>query len=186
MGNVSGQDMSTLSKCMRRRYCQSIFPNYVSMELATACPTKAYGGRSLTCQGLESKGMALGFIVSVVLLRLISFCTFQLYPADKSHRMPIITPAYPSMCATHNVTDSTRTIMISEFKRAAECVDKIFIGAGQWPELFENHSFFQTYKYYLQVIASSDSAESQLKWYCHSIVCVIPYLSSLANDADIL
>ncbi|GAB5592210.1 polynucleotide adenylyltransferase [Umbelopsis nana] len=88
----------------------------------------------------------------------------KLYPADKSHRMPIITPAYPSMCATHNVTDSTRTIMISEFKRAAECVDKIFIGAGQWPELFENHSFFQTYKYYLQVIASSDSAESQLKW----------------------
>ncbi|KAM3586085.1 polynucleotide adenylyltransferase [Umbelopsis sp. WA50703] len=88
----------------------------------------------------------------------------KLYPADKSHRMPIITPAYPSMCATHNVTDSTRTIMISEFKRAAECVDKIFIGAGQWAELFENHSFFQTYKYYLQVIASSDSAESQLKW----------------------
>ncbi|KAG2182934.1 hypothetical protein INT44_005915 [Umbelopsis vinacea] len=88
----------------------------------------------------------------------------KLYPADKSHRMPIITPAYPSMCATHNVTDSTRTIMISEFKRAAECVDKIFIGAGQWPELFENHTFFQTYKYYLQVIASSDSAESQLKW----------------------
>lgn len=67
--------------------------------------------------------------------------------------------------------------MISEFKRAAECVDKIFIGAGQWPELFENHTFFQTYKYYLQVIASSDSAESQLKWYvkCETIRIVSLY-----------
>lgn len=40
----------------------------------------------------------------------------KLYPADKAHRMPIITPAYPSMCSTHNVTDSTKAVMLSEFK----------------------------------------------------------------------
>lgn len=31
--------------------------------------------------------------------------------------MPIITPAYPSMCSTHNVTQSTQMIMTQEFKR---------------------------------------------------------------------
>ena len=31
--------------------------------------------------------------------------------------MPIITPAYPSMCATHNVTQSTQMIMTEEFKK---------------------------------------------------------------------
>ena len=43
----------------------------------------------------------------------------QLYPQDRSHRMPIITPAYPSMCSTHNVTLSTQQIMTAEFKRGA-------------------------------------------------------------------
>lgn len=41
----------------------------------------------------------------------------QLYPADRAHRMPIITPAYPSMCSTHNVTQSTQMIMTEEFKK---------------------------------------------------------------------
>jgi Poly(A) polymerase central domain len=31
--------------------------------------------------------------------------------------MPIITPAYPAMCSTHNVTASTQMIVTSEFKR---------------------------------------------------------------------
>ncbi|KAI9142151.1 Poly(A) polymerase central domain-containing protein [Paraphysoderma sedebokerense] len=88
----------------------------------------------------------------------------RLYPADRAHRMPIITPAYPSMCATHNVTQSTQTIMTAEFKRAADFVDKVVIGAGEWSDLFAKHDFFHRYRYYLQVIASSDSAERQLKW----------------------
>ena len=41
----------------------------------------------------------------------------KLYPIDRGHLMPIITPAYPSMCATHNVTASTKKIIESEFKR---------------------------------------------------------------------
>ncbi|KAI9263396.1 Poly(A) polymerase central domain-containing protein [Phascolomyces articulosus] len=88
----------------------------------------------------------------------------KLYPADKSHRMPIITPAYPSMCSTHNVTSSTRTIMIKEFKRASDLVEQIMCGKGKWVDLFENSNFFQDYKHYLQIVASSQSSEAQLKW----------------------
>lgn len=37
---------------------------------------------------------------------------------DKLHIMPIITPAFPCMNSTHNVTYCTRNILIEEFKRA--------------------------------------------------------------------
>ncbi|OAD07430.1 hypothetical protein MUCCIDRAFT_137037 [Mucor lusitanicus CBS 277.49] len=88
----------------------------------------------------------------------------KLYPADRSHRMPIITPAYPSMCATHNVTESTRTIMVNEFKIGVDVVEKIMIGNGQWKDLFTKVKFFHAYKHYLQITSSSESAESQLVW----------------------
>ncbi|CAO3649806.1 unnamed protein product [Cunninghamella blakesleeana] len=88
----------------------------------------------------------------------------KLYPSDRNHKMPIITPAYPSMCATHNVTNSTRTIMIREFDLAAKIVGETMKGNKQWADLFTKSDFFQTYKHYLQVTASSDSTEAQLKW----------------------
>ena len=31
--------------------------------------------------------------------------------------MPIITPAYPSMCATHNVTKSSQQVILDEVSR---------------------------------------------------------------------
>ncbi|CAI2163241.1 9989_t:CDS:10 [Funneliformis geosporum] len=88
----------------------------------------------------------------------------KIYHGDRYHLMPIITPAYPSMCATHNVTQSTKKIIEEEFKRAAEIADKVMIGTGKWSDLFAKHEFFCRYRYYLQIIASSDSAERQLKW----------------------
>ncbi|KAF8231409.1 Poly(A) polymerase [Tricholoma matsutake] len=88
----------------------------------------------------------------------------RLYPADRSHRMPIITPAYPAMCATHNVTASTQMIITEEFKKGADIVDKVIVGKAQWSELFEKHDFFTKYRYYLQIIASTVNPDVQLKW----------------------
>lgn len=88
----------------------------------------------------------------------------KLYPADRSHRMPIITPAYPSMCATHNVTDSTRAIMINEFKHGIDVVEKVMEGEGKWADLFVKSDFFHSYKNYLEITSSSMSSESQLTW----------------------
>jgi poly(A) polymerase len=79
--------------------------------------------------------------------------------------MPIITPAYPSMCATHNITMSTKEIISNEMKRAAEIVDSIMIGQFQWKDLFSKHAFFTSgYKYYLSIVAASRSRETQLIW----------------------
>ncbi|KAG1877547.1 Poly(A) polymerase [Suillus subluteus] len=81
----------------------------------------------------------------------------KLYPADRSHRMPIITPAYPAMCSTHNVTASTQMIVTEELR-------KVIVGTASWSELFLKHDFFHKYRYYLQVIASTATADLQIKW----------------------
>lgn len=88
----------------------------------------------------------------------------QLNPTDRSHRMPVITPSYPSMCTTHNVTQSTQRIITGEIKQAAKIVDKIMAGSAKWPQLFEAHSFFKMYRQYLQITVVADNYELQLKW----------------------
>ncbi|KAI9327098.1 Poly(A) polymerase central domain-containing protein [Obelidium mucronatum] len=88
----------------------------------------------------------------------------KLFQGDKAHLVPIITPAYPSMCSTHNMTPSTKQVTIEEFARGTQITERILVGTGTWAELMEKSDFFGDYKYYLQIIASSDTEERQLKW----------------------
>ena len=89
----------------------------------------------------------------------------KVYHGDKYHLMPIITPAYPSMCATHNITMSTKTIITRELERGGDITDKIFTGRMQWKEMFSKHTFFTDgYKYYLSIIASSRTKDAQHVW----------------------
>lgn len=91
--------------------------------------------------------------------------TIKVYNGDRFHLMPIITPAYPSMCATHNITMSTKTIIIRELERGGDLADKIFTGQLQWKDLFTKHTFFTNgYKYYLSIIAASRSKDAQHVW----------------------
>jgi poly(A) polymerase len=89
----------------------------------------------------------------------------KVYTQDRFHRMPIITPAYPSMCATHNITQSTMKVIMKELKRGGELVDEIVIGKKKWVDFFSKHPFFHQYKYYLSIVAATKgNAEEQLKW----------------------
>ncbi|KAL3425937.1 hypothetical protein PVAG01_02728 [Phlyctema vagabunda] len=89
----------------------------------------------------------------------------RLYKGDSFHLMPIITPAYPSMCATHNITKSTKEIIHRELERGGNITDQIMTGRGQWKDLFVKHTFFtQGYKYYLSVISASTTKEAQKIW----------------------
>ena len=79
--------------------------------------------------------------------------------------MPVITPAYPQMCATHNITRSTLNIITRELGRGGNITDKIFFGKLAWKDLFAKHTFFtEGYKYYLSIIAASRTKEAQLIW----------------------
>ncbi|KAI9849101.1 MAG: polynucleotide adenylyltransferase [Sclerophora amabilis] len=89
----------------------------------------------------------------------------KIYTGDRYHLMPIITPAYPSMCATHNITMSTKKIISREMGRGAELVDRILTKQLQWKDLFSRHAFFTNgFKYYLGIVAASRSKQAQLVW----------------------
>lgn len=89
----------------------------------------------------------------------------KLYPYDRQHRMPVITPAYPSMCATHNITSSTQKVIIGEFVRGVEIMSQINTGKKTWSDLFARHDFFHKYKFYLCIVAATEgTSEDHLKW----------------------
>jgi poly(A) polymerase len=69
------------------------------------------------------------------------------------------------MCATHNFTRATQTILQNEFNRGGQITDQIMMGKAQWKDLFVKHTFFTSgYKYYLAVISASTTKEGQLQW----------------------
>lgn len=89
----------------------------------------------------------------------------RLYQNDRQHRMPVITPAYPSMCATHNITSSTQKVIMAELERGADIMTQISVGKKTWSNLLEKHDFFQKYKFYLCIVAASESSDEEHgKW----------------------
>lgn len=85
----------------------------------------------------------------------------RLYALDRQHRMPVITPAYPSMCATHNITSSTQKVILSEFQRGIELMNDINVGKKSWSDLLERHDFFFRYKFYLCIVAATRSTYTE-------------------------
>ncbi|KAI0122194.1 Poly(A) polymerase [Daldinia grandis] len=89
----------------------------------------------------------------------------KIYKSDSYHLMPVITPAYPQMCATFNITHSTMAIIQRELERGADLTDKIRAGKLAWKDLFVKHTFFTAdHKYYLAVIATSTTKEAHKIW----------------------
>lgn len=98
-------------------------------------------------------------------------------PADRHHRMPIITPAYPSMCSTHNVSASTMQIMMAELVRGNELCKKMYQNhsssaaeeetkarGGAWEELFAKSDFFARHRHFFQVIAVAKGEAEHRAW----------------------
>lgn len=86
---------------------------------------------------------------------------------DKKHLMPVITPAYPSMNATHNILPSTKKVLIQELARGHQIVEAATASkpTKQWKDLFQKHTFFtQDYKHYITVISASKAKDAQKAW----------------------
>lgn len=69
------------------------------------------------------------------------------------------------MCATHNVSLSTKAVILRELCRGGDIVDKIATKQLTWSDLFARHSFFtEDYKYYISITASSKTKEAESVW----------------------
>ncbi|XP_059047930.1 poly(A) polymerase type 3 [Achroia grisella] len=84
--------------------------------------------------------------------------------ADRFHLMPIITPAYPQQNSTFNVSASTRTVIMEEFRLGLAITDEIMLSKCGWERLFEAPNFFSRYRHFIVLLASSASSDDQLQW----------------------
>ncbi|KAF3785389.1 Nuclear poly(A) polymerase 1 [Nymphaea thermarum] len=86
-------------------------------------------------------------------------------PRDRLHHMPIITPAYPCMNSSYNVSLSTLRVMTEEFQRGKEiCEEMEADHEANWNSLCEPYPFFEAYKNYLQIEITSENDDDLRKW----------------------
>ncbi|VAH94555.1 unnamed protein product [Triticum turgidum subsp. durum] len=83
---------------------------------------------------------------------------------DRGHQMPIITPAYPCMNSSYNVSTSTRYVMVQEFTRGYEICQAIDENRATWDDLFEPYPFFELYKNYLEVGITARNEDDLRNW----------------------
>lgn len=83
---------------------------------------------------------------------------------DKAHLMPILTPVTPSINSSHNITKSTKQILVDEFKRGQTIANEIEKGTADWMKLFEPANFFSMYKHYLRITCFANDEEENRKW----------------------
>ncbi|RDX73835.1 Nuclear poly(A) polymerase 2, partial [Mucuna pruriens] len=85
-------------------------------------------------------------------------------PRDRTHQMPIITPAYPCMNSSYNVSTSTLRVMMEQFQYGNKICEDIELNKAFWKALFEQYSFFESYKNYLQVDLVAADVDDLRNW----------------------
>ncbi|XP_015902384.2 nuclear poly(A) polymerase 4 [Ziziphus jujuba] len=85
-------------------------------------------------------------------------------PRDRTHHMPIITPAYPCMNSSYNVSTSTLRVMMEQFQYGNKICQEIELNKAQWSSLFEPYLFFESYKNYLQVDIVAADVDDLRAW----------------------
>lgn len=82
--------------------------------------------------------------------------------------MPIITPAYPAINSTHNVSHATMRILKEEIARGMELTDQARRNPAQatehWMKLFDDSDFFFLYRDYLCIQAFAGSEGEMQTW----------------------
>ena len=91
-----------------------------------------------------------------------------LYTPDPKAIMPIITPAFPSMNSTYNVSMTTKNVMLMEFEKAAMITSELVKNKGSspitWKRLFKKFPFFQAYEHFIEIQVMSKNEDDHKKW----------------------
>ena len=97
------------------------------------------------------------------------------YKENEKHIMPVLTPAYPAMNSTHNVCESTKEAILTEFEKAFKIVEalikrddatkkhKVYPDLS-WNRLFKKFHFFSAYQHFIQISAVAVDAEHHKDW----------------------
>lgn len=91
-----------------------------------------------------------------------------IYKPDPKALMPIITPAFPSMNSTYNVSHSTLSVMLLEFEKAAMITSELNKNKGNsqitWKRLFKKFPFFRAYEHFIEIHVLSKNEDDHKKW----------------------
>ncbi|KAK1441685.1 PolyA polymerase [Babesia gibsoni] len=86
---------------------------------------------------------------------------------NATHLMPVITPAFPSMNSTHNITVTTKRILNEEFKRANELLKshkKLPEMTKVWEKVLEHEDMFASHKHFLVIEIMAEDEHVHGKW----------------------
>ncbi|KAH0464419.1 hypothetical protein IEQ34_007205 [Dendrobium chrysotoxum] len=83
---------------------------------------------------------------------------------DRTHQMPIITPAYPSVNSSYNVSKSTLQVMNEQFQFGNKICEEIDLNKANWSALFQPYQFFESYKNFLKVDIVAMDADDLRIW----------------------
>lgn len=107
--------------------------------------------------------------------------------SDRHHLMPVITPAFPCMNSTYNVTETTRRVIISELARGNDILRSSALEEGAWSsplvidKLVRSPPFLSLFNFYLVVEVQGDDS-NKLKGFVESrIRLLLKYLESPAT-----
>eukprot|EP00304_Pavlova_gyrans_P000538 CAMPEP_0206040220 /NCGR_PEP_ID=MMETSP1466-20131121/5259_1 /ASSEMBLY_ACC=CAM_ASM_001126 /TAXON_ID=44452 /ORGANISM="Pavlova gyrans, Strain CCMP608" /LENGTH=610 /DNA_ID=CAMNT_0053414893 /DNA_START=20 /DNA_END=1849 /DNA_ORIENTATION=- len=86
------------------------------------------------------------------------------FPRERYDLMPVITPCYPCMNSTFNMTYSNLKILKREFARGLEIATRVEEREAEWDELFEAQDFFGTYRNFVVVRPLAVSEDEHRRW----------------------
>merc|ERR1712061_103367 len=91
-------------------------------------------------------------------------------PADRQHVMPVITPAFPAMNSTHNVTETTKRILLDEFRRGYEMVKSVEANKTAWNEVHEPFPYFTHFRHFLwlEILANTEEVYQKFSGWIES------------------
>ena len=83
---------------------------------------------------------------------------------EDGNLMPVITPAFPSMNSTFNVTKSTRQLMVDEFDRGYRLLTSAPVTEESWYKLCERTNFLSRFKHFFRVDIFAQTEELFSLW----------------------
>lgn len=81
--------------------------------------------------------------------------------------MMIITPCFPCMNCSHNVSATTLKIIQNKFRKGYLTIQSIKNKKKQWPDLFKKTNFFKSYHHFIEISISANNKTDYIIWKGH-------------------